>query len=665
MSTNAKIRTMQDDIEEAKNAKKNQVESNKSETTSKSSETKDAVIQDVDTQNVESLKQEENNITEKQKIEEKIVSSVPKPSIEFSNKINDAQSNEIKDLIKRISREKDKDPIKKPEENQSLIEKKEEEIIPTKADEKIKPIIKSAETEKNGNSNENDIEALKNLISRISQPPIEKEEPEKKSLTKEPKEDDSQKEISDLVSQIKPDEKKETFEIKPKLTKKTDEIISQTLLEKEDPKENVSTLISQIKPDEKKETSEIKPIQEKQPNQKAETKKSFWGNISKNIKTTSDSQKINDLSVKDSISKKPMTEEKLQSGILHSKKKDDKNEEKQNKLLKTYYTEDYVPPIQRLSSGKQELYSSVSKKIKPKEDKNEIEAMKNTNEIKGKEKIITKDEEYKKLKKNIIQKYNVKFFSLPWKKIIVITVFILILVGGGYTLLYKTFIPNQTQKPPVASVPAVFGSEIEEFSNIEKELTIAKKDIRGISELSELVEINAEAIFSSNQNVKIIKLFIVDNNTDKNILPLKEALDTIAIIDITNDKNNLPEGFLDLTTNNYNLFIFETNKEIRYGLAIKTNNTSSLSFIMEKWKKETTPNKKLAMVFKPLFLDSANHENQWKQFSQANYEEIQINYVHLIDSDTALNYFIYNDILVFTTSKDNTFTMADLLLQKK
>ena len=193
---------------------------------------------------------------------------------------------------------------------------------------------------------------------------------------------------------------------------------------------------------------------------------------------------------------------------------------------------------------------------------------------------------------------------------------------------------------------------------MENKITITKKDLKGFNSL----ETDAMTIFDSDKNIKIIKLLAVDNKTDKNILPLKEALDAIGVIDIKESINYLPGEFLQETTDNYNLFLFKTKKDtIRYGLAIKINNEYSMSELMKEWEEEESKNKKMTTVLKPLFGNDRNFGEVFSPLSTATYKGVEIKYISLIDKETALDYFIYNDILVFATSKDSAFTMVDLL----
>ena len=82
--------------------------------------------------------------------------------------------------------------------------------------------------------------------------------------------------------------------------------------------------------------------------------------------------------------------------------------------------------------------------------------------------------EYKKLKKSIIQKYNIKLFFLPWKKIIPVAIIALTLTG-----LVSWYIISMIKPPePPEPLMAIVGSEIEEFLNIENTITITEEDLK-------------------------------------------------------------------------------------------------------------------------------------------------------------------------------------------
>ena len=507
------------------------------------------------------------------------------------------------------------------DKNKSELEIKKENISKEITNE---PVKKEAD-----DKNTDDIDKLKKLIHRISEP---KSKIEEKSENK-------------------------TGDLESAKEKNAADSTTSPLIQK--PKQNIQqdqTIKKSNEAEQSKKKKATAPVLSSE-----KPKKSFWKNISEKLKKSSDSEKINALSSKKKISDIKTNDDSKakefasQSGILQDNKDTKKEEasQKENLSRKAYYDKSYISPNERLIHGKQKFYSSVSKRIKLREEKDELKNLEDAAKIKKQEKIATKEEEYKKLKKSIRQKYHIKLFSLPWKKIIVVAGFVLMLTGGALYFASKI-------KPPAPPAPPaiVIGNELKEFSNLENKITITKKDLKGFN----ILETDALTIFNSAENVKIIKLLVVDNETDKNILTLQEALDAIGIIDIEEGINYLPEKFLRETTDNYNLFLFKTKKDtIRYGLAIKINNEYSMSEMMKKWEEEGSKNKKMTTVFKPLFGSDKDFGETFSPLSTATYRGVEIKYISLIDKETALDYFIHNNILVVATSKDSAFLMVDLL----
>jgi len=509
-----------------------------------------------------------------------------------------------------------------------------------------------------------EISELKNLIGRISE---DSEDSDEKKLEEENVEKKDtvniadKKELKDLISKIS-----ETID------KKKDEAI-QT--------ENVAVGLNEEK---KKEGTDIKKVKEelrKENEQKeveteikkiAENKQSFWSDISKKLKDneSTEPQKINAIKEKErlitkniedikNIKKKDEEDKKedySNSGILTKKEPletKEKTEEKKEIKKNSYNSANYQPPENRLIFGKQKKYSSVSKRIKLKDKKDEIEDLKNADEIKEKQKVISEKEKYLKLKSRVIKKYNVKLFLLPWKKIIPTAIILIILTGVVSYFIFSNI------KQPVSAPPApIVGNELKEFSDVKKEIIIAKKDLEKFNNL----ETDALKIFNSDRNIEVIKLLVVDNEIDKNILPLQETLDAIDIINLEEKINYLPENFLGVATNNYSLLLFKTKQNTtRYGLAIETNNKHSMSEIMKQWEEEKSINKKMTTVLKPLFRSDRSFEEIDNPLSIVIYKNIEIRYLNLVNEDTALDYFIYKNILVIATSKDSAFIIADLL----
>ncbi len=392
-------------------------------------------------------------------------------------------------------------------------------------------------------------------------------------------------------------------------------------------------------------------------------KKSFWSNISEKLKKGDGREKNSEIRT---IPDKKILEDKVEkynkSGVLT---RNDEKVEKTKKDKSFYLKSDkYVLPENRLIHGKQKFYGSVSKRIKSREDKGEIEGLKNVADTKKKQKILSREEEYRKLKKSIISKYHIKLFQLPWKKIIPVALVVILMITLSFWYLMSFVTP---QPDPQLSSSAIFGEELSEFANLEKKITISEGSLRGLDSL----EKNAKNIFDENRNLKVIKLVIVntEDEENRNILSLGNSLDALGIISVKDNKNHLPKKFLEMSANKYNFFIFKTRENhIRYGIAVGLKDRYLMSEIMEEWENERSVNKKMITVLKPLFAGDRNYGDIYKSFNSENYNGLEIKYVHLIDEDTALNYFIYNnskddgsDLLVITTSRDSAHAIADLL----
>ncbi len=692
MASSAKIRTMQDDIDEAKKnleeetrqRQKPQILDIKKENTKKQLLSKPIQSNRLGSQKAANLgaqQSERNFAIPPEESRKPVFISPEKPIAQFSKKINAAEDNELKNLIKRISSETDEDP----DDDKNLTKKEtlrieKNNIAEDRAADKNKDgteaiIEEAAEeivddlTEKNNINNKEEkiikksaeeIEALKKDLNKLeAEEKIREKEIESRHMEEIEVLEKNAKGIEDLkkmisrISESSSAEKK--TEIKTTNAEKTKKYIQKNdkirpLAQQYEQNIQQSAHFTEAQKIESKPASALPDKNEN---------KSFWKNVLEQTKKTGESRKINDLK-NENLASKIKTDEggkfekySEQSGILQNNNQREEEPYKKS-LSEKVYDENYTPPAERLAWGKQEFYSSVIKKIKPREEKGEMESLKNAAMIKNRQ-ILSKDEEYKKLKHSIAKKYHINLFSLPWKKIISVAVAVIALAGiASYFVFSETNPFSPDTKPPV-----VIGSEIEKFSSLEKEIIISKKNLQGFNNL----ESEALNIFNSDNNIKIIKLLVINNEEEENILSLPEALDSIGIINIKGNINYLPDGFLQAAANNYNIFIFKTAKgTIRYGLAIKASDKNSLSGVMLTWEKEEARSKKMSAIFKPLFVNDKNFEDALGSFSASFYKNIEIRYVHLINKDTALNYFFYEDILIFATSKDTAFTIVDFLV---
>ena len=499
-----------------------------------------------------------------------------------------------------------------------------------------------------------EVSELKNLIEKISAD-SDKKNIEKKDVKKEDVVMDiaGKKTIGEQQKQVdlKTDEKKELKNLIDK--------ISETIEKEED--KTVQTESSDDKLEEKKEDKTEKTEEDKQ---------SFWSDVSKNLKDNklAEPQKINATEEKNqpitkniegikSVSEENKKEEYGNSGVLIKDKIEEthpqplsrgelvKDAGEKKEIRKNFHDDaDYQPPENRLIFGKQKKYSSVSKRIKLKEKKDEIEDMKNTDEIKEKQQVISEKEKYAKLKNRVIKKYNIKLFLLPWKKIIPIAIILIILSGAIYYTLVKEF----TVTPPDPPV-VIIGTEIEEFAKIRNTIEFTKDDIAKMG----FKENAINERFMDNE-VEELKIIIKDNG---NIIPLKEALGSVNV-----ETGDFPNNFWETITKSYNIFAIKTEQNaFRFAIAIESNNIASLLKTMGNWEQESVDKRKMFNVFEPFFTDSKIEENFDQQFESTNYEYIYIRYTNLPDKNTSFDYFAKDGLLIMATSKENTNRIIDIL----
>ena len=496
-----------------------------------------------------------------------------------------------------------------------------------------------------GKLKDEEIGELKNLIERISKDD-DKKNPEERPVEAEKK--DVVTNIADekITSKEQADSKSDEKEDLKNLINK----ISETIDEKDDKpiqRENTDNELSKEKESETEKTEK--------------NKQSFWNDISEKLKDDESAkfQKASDIKEKnlpatkivkdiESIDGKNREEEHNNSGILAKKSSfetEEDLEEKKETRKKIYDNDNYQLPENRLIFGKQKRYSSVSKRIKLKEKKDEIEDLKNTDEIKEKQKIISEKEKYEKLKSRLIRKYNIRLFSLPWKKIIPMSITLIVLSGAIYYILIKELVitpPN----PPIA----IIGTEIEKFAEIENAVEFTKDNIvkMGFKENA----INKK--FQLNNGVEELRIIIKDND---NIVSLKEALKGMGI-----ETGDFPSSFWETTTENYNIFAIKTKENaFRFAIAIESNAISSLLETMENWEREDVDKRKMFNIFEPFFMDSRIEENFGQRFESANYKYIYIRYINLPNQNISFDYFASDNILIMATSKENTNRIIDIL----
>jgi len=667
MINSSKIRTMKDDLDDATNMdsekKSEEPKDGKSPIENIEKSTPNKQVAKCNSSVIEGAisKNKIENISHKDDNDKKKSTILDSSVVQGDDELNNTQDDQLASLIKIANSERDKDS---EDEAQSVIDKNsiilsQNTEIENKKNDSIRRIIED-QNDKETNIKGNNIDDLKNLISRISKPSISSKDG---SITDDAKNEKVVSKENDNINVL------EKTEIIPEKTEPIAVVSVETVkdnihLNKEKiinkPKD--INKVSQSNLNDTKQT--ITPVspeknvtgKEDVVDKKENHKKFKWKDFSKKINVKTSDNKIDKI---DDIKKEAVAEGKkndeiniLSSGLLNVKKDKQKEDDPQfvKKGLLSKYNETYISPSERLIHGKQEMYSSVSKIIKQKNDNDDIASLKESERIKNEQaNVISKDEEYKKLKKGIIQKYHIKLSALPWKKIIPIGLIFVILVGAVAWI----FRPKIQIEFPVEPPLVVIECDIERFLGIE-EITRVKNSIIG------LYNPNGDDEIEFDKDTKVLKFKIVDSDNNDSMLNLEDALDTI----LRKDRSYFYDGFFEEITGNYNIFMFKTEKgTIRYGLAIETKEDGSMYNVMKRWEADGTNNMKMIAVFKNLFIDDASGAHLYKAFTSIDFNGIEINYSHLKDKNTALNYFIHDNILVITTSIDSNSIMVDLVTE--
>jgi hypothetical protein len=309
----------------------------------------------------------------------------------------------------------------------------------------------------------------------------------------------------------------------------------------------------------------------------------------------------------------------------------------------------YANPENRLIHGGQEFYSTMHKTIKPATHMASLEGLDNV--LKEEPIELSDEEEKKRLKQNIVSKYGIKLFKFPWLRVILITVIFLSIIGG--TLLIV--LPKLQQTPTEELEPVVVGESISDIDQLISAEAFAKQ-----SQVTTLnyFDANVEP-WKSHDNGEIIRLNV--NYNDQNLmLSQEEALK--AILGESN-ASSIPDDFLDAISSEYNILVFKENDALRVALMFKYDRSKEEEFkdIMLNWETTNTKSKKMYTIMKNLFVNSRIVESDNSTFQPAMYNGTELRFVNLPDSDTSMDYFLYEGYIGLTSSKDHTFELIDLL----
>ncbi len=338
------------------------------------------------------------------------------------------------------------------------------------------------------------------------------------------------------------------------------------------------------------------------------------------------------------------------SGII---KKEEYSKSEKPIKKKGYITIDnYVPPEQRLIHGKQELYSSMKKKIGQKSGKENLDKLKNLAETKQQENLSEKEEKAR-LRRRIRQEYHLETSVFPIKKVISVVVAVVLIVSvalGGYYLwnLWSKDSGGGGIGGIIDTAPP--GEELEEFKSVNDFIEVRASKLKDINSFDRETQVK----FDSDSDMYYFRI-IIKNNSGK-ILSFEEALKIMGF-----ETSKFPDKFMGLTENEYIFMAFRTqNNTKRLGFAIKLKDSGKMNNLMTDWEGEK---EKMKSALSRLFMSDQTSDIARSSFDTGNYRNITtIRYIHIPDRNSSLNYFIYNNILVFATSRDNIERMAKILL---
>lgn len=312
----------------------------------------------------------------------------------------------------------------------------------------------------------------------------------------------------------------------------------------------------------------------------------------------------------------------------------------------------YKTPENRLVSDKQAYYSSLHNKTqRPRVAQQNLDRFREILNEQQQNDASSPNDETQNLKRQIEQKYGLdKKKTLPVKKIGVIAIAILVLWGGA---LFVVFNKAKTPTAPVQTVQEGKNIPIIE-TNLPEEVMVTQSQVQGINYFD-----RSATPWNSYSEGQVLRLNIVDNNNKKRL----KRDDALKALLGENNFNNLPQGLLPLLNEEYNIVAFKSDGEVRLGLTFSFNSarTTDLKNQLTAW--ENTGNKAHRMhnVLRKLFLNAPVVETTNYAFSGFEKESIEIRYVNLPNPDIAMDYFIYNNLLTFTTSKDTTDNMLEAI----
>ena len=349
-------------------------------------------------------------------------------------------------------------------------------------------------------------------------------------------------------------------------------------------------------------------------------------------------------------------EKKLRTGEEALREIEEKAAKEAETEAKADFETSYLSPEARLLYNKAEHHSSVLNKVKEKRktpEVSKIEKILKDQKPPEKEKKKDPDREYRRFKKSLKSKYQARLAEKMSRRMIIALV-VIMLIGIASVFSWFLVFKKSPKNPPLHPSPKVAKVEgIKEFSSIKDEIVInLEKDESGIGLIS---KINARAArLKREKRLANISRIIVKKEGVP--ISLRELLDELKI--------KIPSDTLDFFDNNrYNLILFEeATGAKRLGLAMVTSNPSTTRLKFQSWENENIASRKIYRAFEPLFMGSRISSVSQERFKTGKYMGVKMRYLQIPDKNTSLDYLVYGDILVITTSKDSIFQVIEILI---
>ncbi|MFA6336282.1 MAG: hypothetical protein WCX48_12180, partial [Bacteroidales bacterium] len=231
----------------------------------------------------------------------------------------------------------------------------------------------------------------------------------------------------------------------------------------------------------------------------------------------------------------------------------------------------------------------------------------------------------------------------------------LAIIGGFLTVILPKLKSAQNTATTEKSTTIVAGKSI---TDIDKKIIAASSVKQSQVMTLNYFDANLDP-WKSFSDGDIVRLNITYNDQDV-MLSREEALKTILG---ESNASNIPDDFINAISPEYNILVFKDDGYLRLGLVFKYTASKEEEFkdIMSSWAGTNTQSKKIYSVMKNIFVNSRIIEQDTTAFQPAIYNGVELKFVNLPDSDTSMDYFLYEGYVIFTSSKDHTFQMIDLL----